>query len=141
MAGVLKSWAVPKGPSMNPEDRRLALLVEDHPLEYADFEGIIPSGSYGAGAVVVWDRGRYDLEDADDPAAALRRGRMTFRMQGRKLKGTFSLVRLRRGRKGNEWLWIKKADRFADAGWTLVQALTPAKRGRLRERVPPCEVS
>jgi bifunctional non-homologous end joining protein LigD len=117
--GVLKSWAVPKGPSMNPQDKRLAMQVEDHPLDYRTFEGTIPEGNYGAGTVMVWDEGAYEPGhegEADDSAEKLRdgleRGRLTFRLHGKKLRGAFSLIRMARG-KGNEWLLIKKQDSFA----------------------------
>src|SRR5437879_2479163 len=90
MDGVLRSWAVPKGPSANPADKRLAVLVEDHPLEYGDFEGTIPEGNYGAGAVIVWDRGAYAALDADDVAAAIRKGKVDIAMRGFKLTGRFT---------------------------------------------------
>jgi bifunctional non-homologous end joining protein LigD len=117
MGGVLKSWAVPKGPSMNPKDKRLAIMVEDHPLDYADFEGIIPEGNYGAGEVKIWDNGEYEpVEEEADPEAALLRnletGRLSIAMKGRKLKGLFSLVKLK-GREENSWLLIKGKDEFA----------------------------
>jgi len=118
--GVLKSWAVPKGPSLDPRDRRLALATEDHPLEYAEFEGRIPEGEYGAGTVIVWDAGRYRnltrVGDRELPiAAALDRGRAVVKLQGRKLRGGFALVRgrLRGGRHG--WLLVKLKDQGADA--------------------------
>src|SRR5512135_2629514 len=95
MARVLKSWALPKGPSMNPADKRLAVQVEDHPLDYGDFEGIIPQGTYGAGPVLIWDSGIFEPEG--DPASGLERGKLTFTLKGRKLKGGFSLV-LMKGR-------------------------------------------
>src|SRR5207244_4355011 len=95
MDGVLRSWAVPKGPSMNPGDKRLAVMVEDHPLEYGDFEGVIPEGNYGAGAVIVWDRGAYAALDADNIADAVRKGKVDIAMRGFKLKGAFTLVRTR----------------------------------------------
>lgn len=88
MNGVLKSWAVPKGPSMNPSDKRLAILVEDHPLDYAGFEGIIPEGQYGAGKVIIWDHGEYMLLSGD-----IESGRIEFLLKGKKLKGIFILTR------------------------------------------------
>src|SRR5262249_28749808 len=95
--GTLKSWAVPKGPSLNPDDKRLAVMVEDHPLEYRTFEGVIPKGNYGAGAVVVWDQGTYEAAGANSPsdsAALLRdglaRGRLSFTLHGQKLQGEFA---------------------------------------------------
>ena len=104
MKGVLRSWAIPKGPSMNPSEKRLAVAVEDHPLQYVDFEGIIPAGQYGAGRVGIWDRGTYVLlEQKDD--------KITFLLEGRKLQGTFTLVRLRRDSKGKEWLLIRSGRR------------------------------
>jgi bifunctional non-homologous end joining protein LigD len=114
--GVLKSWAVPKGPSLNPKDKRLAMMVEDHPFDYRDFEGTIPEGNYGAGAVMVWDHGEVvgtENADRDDSERELReglkQGRLSFKLQGEKLNGEFSLVRLARGEK-NAWLLIKKND-------------------------------
>ena len=103
--GVLKSWAVPKGPSMNPADKRLAIQVEDHALEYGRFEGVIPEGEYGAGEVLIWDQGNY--EPLTEFAEGLETGAVSFRLHGRKLTGEFSLVRLKKGT-GKEWLLIKK---------------------------------
>ncbi len=132
--GVLKSWAIPKGPSMNYKEKRLAVMVEDHPLEYADFEGIIPEGSYGAGPVVIWDEGTFDLIERTED-------KISFVLHGKKLKGGFTLTRLKKGKKGNEWLLIKKKDEYNDPSWKLELALTPEKRAQLKERVPPCRAS
>lgn len=132
MDGVLRSWAVPKGPSMDASDRRLAVLVDDHPLEYIDFEGIIPQGMYGAGAVVIWDRGTYDLLERKED-------KIRFFLRGRKLKGNFTLVRLKD--KEKEWLLIKQKDEFSSSGWKLKTSLTAEKRAKLKERIPPCETS
>jgi DNA ligase D-like protein (predicted 3'-phosphoesterase) len=112
--GVLKSWAVPKGPSMNPKDKRLAIETEDHPREYASFEGVIPKGEYGAGAVIVWDTGPYrNLTEKDGReipmAAALENGHTAFWLEGKKLKGGFALTRTGRG-----WILIKMKDDQAD---------------------------
>jgi bifunctional non-homologous end joining protein LigD len=107
--GVLKSWSVPKGPSLDPSVKRFAVAVEDHPVEYAKFEGVIPEGEYGAGTVMIWDRGRYEAEDGEDSGAALRGGHLKFRLEGEKLKGNWALVRMR----GKSWLLIKQRDRFA----------------------------
>jgi len=139
IAGVLKSWAVPKGPSMNSADKRLAVMVEDHPLEYGDFEGIIPQGHYGAGPVLIWDSG--DFEPAGDPEAALRKGKLTFVLKGEKLKGSFSLVLMKGRGSGKDWLLIKGLDSFACADWMVQEALTPARKKGLVERTPPCETS
>jgi len=103
MGGVLRCWAVPKGPSMNPVDKRLAVAVEDHPLDYIDFEGTIPEGEYGAGVVKIWDRGTYSVLDQE-------KDKIVFSLAGKKLKGNFALVRLKKGPKGNEWLLIKQKD-------------------------------
>jgi len=103
--GVLKSWAVPKGPSMNPADRRLAIQVEDHALEYGDFEGVIPEGRYGAGEVIIWDAGTY--EPLVDMVAGIRDGNVKFSLMGNRLKGDFALVRFKRGETGKEWLLMK----------------------------------
>lgn len=118
MEGVLRSWAVPKGPSLNPADKHLAVMVEDHPLEYGDFEGVIPEGNYGAGAVIVWDRGVYTaLDPKDDVAAAVRAGKLDLMMRGFKLRGAYTLVRTGGARPAadhkQQWLLIKKRDEYA----------------------------
>ena len=114
--GVLLSWAVPKGPSLDPNDKRLAMHVEDHPLEYGDFEGVIPPKQYGAGTVMVWDRGTWLPKT--DPADAYAKGRLKFDLEGEKLKGGWNLVRSRSGKYGgeNSWLLFKEADEFARLG-------------------------
>src|SRR5881227_2222347 len=119
--GTLKSWAVPKGPSLNPADKRLAMMVEDHPLDYRTFEGIIPEGNYGAGRVIVWDAGTYEVTGADGreeserkARAGLTAGRLSIVLHGSKLQGEFSLVKLKRGEE-NAWLLMKKHDSFATA--------------------------
>jgi DNA ligase D-like protein (predicted 3'-phosphoesterase) len=114
--GVLKSWAVPKGLSTDPKDKRLAVQTEDHPMEYADFEGTIPEGEYGAGAVIVWDRGTYSTANDGEPvsmAEAIDKGRATIWLDGQKLKGAYALVRT--GKPGDtNWLIIKKKDEHAN---------------------------
>lgn len=121
MQGVLKSWAVPKGPSLDPADKRLAMMVEDHPFDYKDFEGIIPEGNYGAGTVIVWDTGTYEpLETTDGSKKAMNRmllkelkaGSLKIKINGKKLKGEFALVRTK-GRGENSWLLIKHRDKYA----------------------------
>jgi len=114
VGGVLKSWAVPKGPSLDPRDKRLAMPVEDHPLEYGDFEGVIPEGSYGAGEVIVWDEGRYRNLGEQPVERGLEDGHVTFWLEGRKLSGGFSLRRIATG-KDERWLLVKKRDEAADA--------------------------
>jgi bifunctional non-homologous end joining protein LigD len=133
MEAVLRSWVIPKGPSMNPSEKRLALLVQDHPLDYIDFEGLIPQGHYGAGAVVIWDRGSYEVLE-------LEKERINFVLRGDKLKGAFTLMRLKGRGKGNEWLLIKRKDEYALSNWKLETSLTPEKKTQLKERIPPCEV-
>ncbi|HYR95464.1 MAG TPA: DNA polymerase ligase N-terminal domain-containing protein [Candidatus Binatus sp.] len=111
--GRLLSWAVPKGPSLDPSVKRLAMQVEDHPLEYAEFEGIIPEGEYGGGTVMVWDRGTWTPE-VPDVDAALRKGELKFRLDGKKLRGSWVLVRTRGGPSGKPaWLLIKHRDAYA----------------------------
>lgn len=119
MEGVLKSWAVPKGPSMNPDDKRLAMMVEDHPYDYKDFEGTIPEGNYGAGNVIVWDNGTYHAagSEAGEPGEksllqGLKKGHISFVLEGKKLKGEFALIKMH-GRQENAWLLVKKDDRYA----------------------------
>ncbi|UCD70897.1 MAG: 3'-phosphoesterase [Syntrophobacterales bacterium] len=139
MGGVFKSWAIPKGPSMNPAEKRLAILVEDHSLEYGEFEGIIPAGHYGAGAVVIWDRGSYVLTGEGAPEEQLESGRFRFELKGKKLKGGFSLAHLKGRGKGNQWLLIKSGDEQANTKFKLERALTEEKKERLGEKIPPCE--
>jgi bifunctional non-homologous end joining protein LigD len=139
IAGVLKSWAVPKGPSMNPAEKRLAVMVEDHPLEYGEFEGIIPQGHYGAGPVLVWDSGEFQPEG--NPETALENGRLSFLLKGRKLRGGFSLALMKGRGKGKNWLLIKKKDSFADPDWVIEEDLTPTRKKKLIEKMPPCETS
>jgi len=112
MNGVLKSWAVPKGPSMSPADKRLAIMVDDHELEYADFEGTIAEGEYGAGEVYVWDSGEYELR-----GGSIEAGRLDISFEGNKLKGIFALARM--SGKDKEWLLIKKKDEFAEGGFVM----------------------
>jgi bifunctional non-homologous end joining protein LigD len=116
--GVLKSWAIPKGPSLDPADKRLAMQTEDHPLEYGSFEGIIPKGEYGGGPVLVWDRGTWT--PVGDPASRLRAGELTFRLKGVKLQGGWALIRIRgrtrRDRNGRTWLLVKERDAYARPG-------------------------
>jgi len=139
--GVLKSWAIPKGPSMNPADRRLAIMVPDHVLEYIDFEGIIPEGSYGAGPVVVWDTGEFVLLETDDPDVALTAGKLSIELKGKRLKGAFTLAQMKGLPKGTgkEWLLMKKKDSYALPYYTIKTELTPAKLAKLKEQIPPCE--
>jgi DNA ligase D-like protein (predicted 3'-phosphoesterase) len=111
--GVLKSWAVPKGPSLDPREKRLAVEVEDHPLSWGDFEGVIGSG-YGAGTVIVWDRGTWRPLGDEDPAKALKDGHLSFWLDGEKLRGGFTLRRTSLGGKP-QWLLIKRRDEGADA--------------------------
>ena len=136
MEGVLKSWAVPKGPSLDPADKRLAMQVEDHPVSYFDFEGIIPAGNYGAGTVMVWDVGTWEplspvpvkgefVPRTDAEASTmLKDGDLKIRLHGKKLKGDFALVRMRSrrpGSKGTEWLLIKKKDEDVVPGYDIEQ--------------------
>jgi bifunctional non-homologous end joining protein LigD len=119
---------------MNPSDKRLAVMVEDHPLEYGDFEGIIPSGHYGAGAVLIWDSGEFKPEGDSEPA--LKKGRLSFSLEGKKLKGNFSLILMKGRGSGKDWLLIKGQDSFAQKDWEVKEELTPAKKKKLIEKVP-----
>jgi bifunctional non-homologous end joining protein LigD len=129
--GVLLSWAVPKGPSLDPRDKRLAMHVEDHPLEYGDFEGIIPPKQYGAGTVALWDRGTWIPKE--DPHDGYRKGRLKFELDGEKLQGGWMLVKSHGGRYGGEksWLLIKENDAFA----------RPASEGAIVDERPESVVS
>jgi bifunctional non-homologous end joining protein LigD len=124
---------------MNPAEKRLAVMVEDHPLEYGDFEGIIPEGHYGAGPVLIWDSGEFQAED--DPETALRKGRLNFSLEGRKLRGGFTLMLMAGRGMGKDWLLIKRRDSFAKPDWKVKEDLTPTKKKELLEKVPPCETS
>jgi bifunctional non-homologous end joining protein LigD len=117
MGGLLKSWSVPRGPSLDPADKRLAVETEDHPVEYLKFEGHIPEGEYGAGEHMIWDEGTYQLADGSDALKQLEAGRLNFELRGKKLRGAWNLVRLG-GREG-QWLLMKARDAFAQSGWKL----------------------
>ena len=134
--GVLASWAVPKGPTLDPSARLLAVHVEDHPIEYAEFEGIIPAGEYGGGDVIVWDQGTWVPVHTDDPAAAIAAGELHFDLFGQKLAGRFVLVRRDRDRSRREqWLLIHKRDEHAVAGWDPEDHLQSVKSGRTNDEV------
>jgi bifunctional non-homologous end joining protein LigD len=130
--GVLASWAVPKGPTLVPGDRRLAMHVEDHPLDYRDFEGTIPAGQYGAGSVIVWDRGTYELAEGTDPAAEIAGGKIKFVMHGKKLNGEFTLVKIkaREGEHGEPWLLIKDRDEHDDPDYEPADHPESVKSGK-----------
>jgi bifunctional non-homologous end joining protein LigD len=150
MEGVLKSWAVPKGPSLDPADKRLAMQVEDHPVSYYDFEGTIPEGNYGGGTVMVWDagtweplspvpvNGEYVPGTEKEAAAMLAKGDLKFRLKGKRLKGDFALVHIkarRPGSKGNEWLLIKKKDDHVVAGYNIDEYETSILTGRTMAQI------
>jgi bifunctional non-homologous end joining protein LigD len=129
--GVLLSWAVPKGPSLNPADKRLAVRTEDHPVEYGTFEGTIPKGQYGGGTVMLWDRGIWaSLTDVDE---GLRRGSLKILVKGQRVLGGFALVKLkkRKGERGENWLLIKERDDFIDEdGEVLVRKHTTSIKSK-----------
>jgi bifunctional non-homologous end joining protein LigD len=149
--GVLKSWAVPKGPSVNPKDKRLAMMVEDHPFDYKDFEGIIPKGEYGAGEVIVWDQGTYHAPGSKNRAESekilretLNKGDLKIVLNGTKLKGEFVLVKMKsRGEK--EWLLIKHKDEYAsdeditklDKSVVSGRTLEDLKKGDVKKKSGP----
>lgn len=150
MDGVLKSWAVPKGPSLDPGDKRLAMQVEDHPVSYFDFEGIIPEGNYGAGSVMVWEvgtweplspqpvKGKYNPGTDAEAGAMLKKGDLKFRLNGKRLKGDFALIHIksrRPGSKGTEWLMIKKQDEYAEAGFDAEQYDTSVLSGKTMAQI------
>ena len=121
--GALASWAVPKGPSMNPADKRLAVRTEDHPLEYAKFEGVIPPGQYGAGTVMVWDLGKYEPLENRPLEEQLADGKIGIVLQGEKLRGGFTLVQIEKrsmnSSRRDQWLLIKRRDEYADPSWDI----------------------
>lgn len=143
MEGVLKSWSVPKGPSYDPSVKRLAMMTEDHPYDYAAFEGVIPAGNYGAGNVIIWDQGEWEfIEPGPDPVKALESGKLTFRLYGKKMFGEWALVRIsgrgRKGDKGNEWLLLKHRDAFANEEVDVTKvAPRSVVSNRLVEEVSP----
>src|SRR3954465_3380561 len=151
--GVLMSWAVPKGPSLNPSDRRMAVHVEDHPLSYFDFEGVIPKGEAGGGDVIIWDGGTFEPEETDDPGKAVKKGELKFRLNGEKLKGRFTIVKTRygsgsrssggwgsrrwggcgHGSEKENWLLIHKKDGDADTDWDVDAYPRSVKTGRTND--------
>jgi bifunctional non-homologous end joining protein LigD len=137
--GTLKSWAVPKGPSLDPAVKHFAAMVEDHPLSYGDFEGNIPKGEYGGGSVMLWDRGTFDLiadSNAGSTAAEqIARGDLKIRLHGEKLSGTWAIVQMKNRGKGNEWLIIKKKDEAAQAPWNIEDLAVSVKTGRTQEEI------
>src|SRR6059036_701759 len=137
MDGVLRSWAVPKGPSPNRADKRLAVLVEDHPLEYGDFEGVIPEGNYGAGTVIVWDRGIW--EPLEDPHEGLEKSKLLFNLKGYKLRGRWTLIKLKKTEK--EWLLIKERDEYvstqAYSNESVLSGLTNDELRNAKQRAEP----
>src|SRR5579864_349519 len=139
--GTLKSWAVPKGPTLDPTPKRLAAMVEDHPVEYGSFEGTIPKGNYGAGSVMLWDYGTFELLGDMPGADQIKRGDLKFRLHGEKLNGDFALVHMRNRGKGNEWLLIKKRDAEAKPGWNVEDyarsVLTGRSQQEIAEDLPP----
>ena len=133
--GALKSWAVPKGPTLDPTPKRLAAMVEDHPLEYGSFEGNIPAGNYGAGSVMLWDRSTYELLGDKPALEQLARGDFKFRLHGEKLKGEFAIVLMKGRGKGNEWLLLKKKDAEARPGWDVEEYAFSVLTGRSQEEI------
>jgi bifunctional non-homologous end joining protein LigD len=135
IGGVLKSWAVPKGPTLDPAVRHLAAHVEDHPVDYGDFEGNIPAGNYGAGSVMLWDRGTFEVLGDMDAQGQLARGDLKFRLHGEKLNGDFALVLMKGRGKGKDWLLIKKRDGFATPGWDVESHASSVLSGRTQEEI------
>src|SRR3954469_12123201 len=145
--GVMKSWAVPKGPSLDPSVKRLAMQVEDHPIDYNTFEGTIPQGEYGGGTVMLWDRGTYssdaatsDDEEEDEIRESLRRGELKFTFHGERLHGSFALVRMKFSRDGSnsakpQWLLIKHRDEFATEDDVVAENMTSVDTGRTMDEI------
>ena len=146
--GVMKSWAVPKGPSMDPKVRRLAIPTEDHPMSYNDFEGVIPEGNYGAGTVIVWDRGTFQNAKGEDVSFSdnLDEGHATILLSGEKMYGKFALIRTKRGGKRLQWLFFKMKDEYAEPGSDVLSGKpNSVKTGRsladVAEQESPSEIS
>ncbi len=142
VGGVLVSWAVPRGPTLDPDERRMAMRTEDHPIEYLDFEGTIPAGEYGAGDMIVWDWGTFTPEETDDPTASLQAGELKFRLDGDRLHGRYTIVQtggkrdaFGRMSEPGQWLLIHKRDDAAAAGWDAEQHTTSVRTGRTNEEV------
>ncbi len=133
--GTLKSWAVPKGPTLDPTPKHFAAMVEDHPLDYGNFEGNIPKGNYGGGSVMLWDRGTYNLIGDAEAAQQIERGDFKFHLRGEKLKGDFALVKMKNRGKGNEWLLLKKKDAAAAPGWDTESYAYSVLTGRTQEEI------
>src|SRR5881392_778629 len=145
--GVMKSWAVPKGPSLNPSVKRLAMQVEDHPIDYNTFEGTIPKGEYGGGTVMLWDRGTYSSDTATSPREeddaireGLRRGDLKITFHGERLHGSFALIRMKFSRDSStsakpQWLLIKHRDEFATDGDVVAENMTSVESGRTMEEI------
>lgn len=134
-AGVLLSWAVPKGPTLDPDVKRMAIHVEDHPVDYFDFEGVIPSGQYGTGDVIVWDWGTWRHSDGTDPLQAVADGDLHFDLDGHKLAGRFALVRRGPADTRDQWLLIHKHDQHAVKGWDPEDHPQSVKSGRTNNEV------
>ncbi|MBI4460941.1 MAG: DNA ligase [Acidobacteria bacterium] len=139
ISGVLASWALPKGPSLNPADKRLAMRTEDHPADYAAFEGVIPEGQYGAGTVMVWDRGTYQINPDESAAEQLEGGKLKFTLKGHKLRGGFALIRAGSKSQGSKiearWFLIKRRDGFADPKWRIDRHAESVLTGRTLKQV------
>jgi DNA ligase D-like protein (predicted polymerase)/DNA ligase D-like protein (predicted 3'-phosphoesterase) len=134
MGGVLVSWAIPKGPSLDPAHKRLAVRTEDHPVAYITFEGEIAEGNYGAGQVIIWDTGTYELVEGNDPLAQLEAGKLNFELQGEQLTGRFSLIRMQQREK--QWLLMKSKDEYAEQGWELEPRLATEAAPKGRKKKP-----
>src|SRR5579884_1627444 len=135
IGGVLVSWAVPKGPSLEPLAKHLAMHVEDHPLEYGTFEGNIPKGEYGGGSVMLWDTGTWELLGDATAQEQIARGELKFRLHGEKVKGELALIQMRGRGKGNEWLLIKKRDDEATPGWNVEDYAYSVSTGRTQQEI------
>ncbi|MCG3180639.1 MAG: Multifunctional non-homologous end joining protein LigD [Phycisphaerae bacterium] len=135
IGGTLASWAVPKGPSLDTSQKRLAVHVEDHPLDYADFEGTIPADEYGGGTVMLWDRGTVRFLGDQPPEAMLEGGFLEFVLSGQKLKGRFKLIQTKMGGQAKNWLLVKGGDEHANKGDVLVEQPDSVKTGRSLEQI------